>query len=104
MSRYQSSGIPDSSFPIPNYAARLRALEFQPYVDEVIRRPRAGVLEGEALEPSGDGFDLRVESGFLIARDEERGVHDHLVADRLVDSRRHRHLAQLIQDLGHVAL
>ena len=39
-----------------------------------------------------------------VAGDEERGVHDHPVADRLVRARRDRHVAQRLEDLADVAL
>src|SRR3990167_10474034 len=66
-----------------------RALERETDRDEVVRRPRTGVLEGElALVPLADLLDLTVEGLGLLARDEERRVHDHLVADHLVGPRR----------------
>jgi hypothetical protein len=51
----------------------------------------------------GDVLDAAVEGLLLIALDEERGVHDHLVADRTVDPRGHRHVAQPLQEFGDVA-
>src|SRR3989442_9165738 len=79
-------------------------LELQPYVDKVIRRPRAGALERQLVEAAVNRLHFRVERRLLIARDEERGVHDHLIADRLVDARRERHLAELMEDVGDVTL
>src|SRR5712692_2014481 len=64
----------------------LSPFEFQSNIDEVVRRPRPSVLEGQLVEAARDRLDLGVEGLFLIARDEKCGVHDHLVADRLVDA------------------
>ena len=50
------------------------------------------------------GLDLAVEGGLAITRDEERGVHDHLVADGLVRARGDGHIAQRLEDLADVAL
>ena len=38
----------------------------------------------------------------LVALDEERCVHDHLVADGAVDPRGHRHIAKTLQEFGDV--
>src|SRR5439155_9453592 len=84
--------------------ASMRPLELQPDVDEVVGRPRAGVLERQLLVLLADFLDARVERLFLVARDEERRVHDHPVADRLVRSRRDRDVAQRAEDPGDVAL
>src|SRR5688572_92555 len=81
-----------------------RALQLQADVDEVVRWPGSGVLEGQLVEARRDFLDAAVERLFLVALDEERGVHDHLVADRAVDARRHRDVAQPLQELGDVAL
>src|SRR5262249_1440268 len=78
--------------------------QFQPDVDEIVRRPRPGVLEGELLVLLADFLDAGVEGLLHLARHEERRVHDHAVADRLVGARGDRHVAQRAEDLGHVAL
>src|SRR4051812_41393526 len=65
----------------------LRALQFQADIDEVVRRPRTGVEERElVLVLLGDVGDLIVERLGLLAIDQERGIEDHLVADRFVGS------------------
>src|SRR5688500_9367623 len=48
----------------------VRALELQPDVDEVVRRPRAGVLEGQLVVALADILDPRVER-MLGLRSEE---------------------------------
>src|SRR4051812_46593812 len=80
------------------------AFELQPDVDEVVGRPRAGVLEGELLVLLPDLLDLRVERLLHFARDQEGSVHDHAVADRLVRPRRDRDIAQRAEDLRDIAL
>ena len=81
-----------------------RALQLQPDVDEVVGRPGARVLEGQLVVPGADLLHLRVEGRLLLARHQEGGVHDHLVADGLVGAGGHRHRPQLLEDLAHVAL
>src|SRR5262249_3811043 len=74
------------------------ALQFQSDVDEVVRRPRARVLEGQLVESGRDFLDAAIERQLLIALDEERGVHDHLVANRPDDARGNRNIAQPLQE------
>src|ERR1043166_1981039 len=81
----------------PTGGLDLRGLELQPDVDEVVRRPWTRVLERQLVEPPRDVFDLLVERLLLVSRDQERGVHDHLIANRLVDPRRPPHAAQLLE-------
>src|SRR5205085_3977889 len=69
-------------------------LQLEPDVHEVVGRPRAGVAERQMGVFRADGLDLAVEGGLAITRDEERGVHDHLVADGLVRARGDGHIAQ----------
>ena len=45
----------------------LSPLQFQPDVDEVVRRPGPRVLERQLVEAAGDFLDLLVERLFLIA-------------------------------------
>src|SRR6266568_4804766 len=94
------------SLPRPNTASgRRRALELQADGHEVVRRPRAGVLERElALELLADVVDLRVEVVGLVPAHEERRVHDHLVADDLVRPRRDRRVSQVVVDLPDVGV
>src|SRR3989454_12733908 len=82
-----------------------RALELQSDGDEVVWRPRARVAEGElSFVPLPDLADFRVEELGLIATDEERGVHDHLVPDHLVGTRGDRGFAKLVVDLPDVRI
>src|SRR5262245_31808306 len=58
-----------------------RALELEADVHEVVGRPGPGVLEVElALEALGDVVHRLVERLGPVALDEERGVHDHVLA------------------------
>src|SRR5262249_16916605 len=82
----------------------LCGLQLQANVDEVVRWPGPRVLERQVVVPAGDVLDLAVERAFLIPRDQKRRVHDHLIPDRLVDTGRDRHIAELSQDARHVAL
>src|SRR5262245_26339253 len=72
-------------------------------VDEVIGRPGTRKLERQPLVTLPDILDPCVERLLETARDEERRIHDHPIANRLVRSRRHRHVSQRFEDLGHVA-
>src|SRR4051812_46220438 len=83
---------------------RSGSFQLQPNIHEIVGRPRPRVFERELVESAGDRFHFRVERAFMVARNQERGVHDHLVADRLVDPRRDRHFTQLLEDVGDVAL
>src|SRR3954452_14244929 len=66
----------------------LRALQFEADIHEVVRRPWAGVEERElVLVLLGDVGDLIVERFRFLAIDQERGVEDHLVANRFVRTR-----------------
>src|SRR4029079_19210221 len=80
------------------------AFELEADVDEVVRRPGTGVLEGQLLVLLPDLLDPRVERLLHLARDEKGGVHDHAVADRLVRARGDRDVPQRGEDLGDVAL
>src|SRR5262249_44579403 len=75
----------------------MRAFELQADVAEVVRRPRPGVLEGQLLVLLADFLDPRVERLLALARHQERGVHDHAIADGLVGARRHRDVAQRVE-------
>ena len=61
-----------------------------------------GVLERQLVVALADVLDPRVERLLELAGDEERRVHDHPVADRLVRARRDRDVAQRLEDLRHV--
>src|SRR4030095_386324 len=61
----------------------LCSLKLEPDVHEVVRRPGAGVPERELVEATGNRLDPGRERALLVARYEERRVHDHVVADRL---------------------
>src|SRR5438876_517107 len=81
------------------------ALELQSNRDEVVRRPRPRFAERQlALVLLADVVDLRVEGLAVVAPDEERRVHDHLVADDLVRPRGDRRLAELVVDLADVGV
>src|SRR5438128_1446924 len=81
------------------------ALELQSDRDEVVRRPRPRLAERQlALVLLADVVDLRVEALAMVAPDEERRVHDHLVADDLVRARGDRRFAQLVIDLADVGV
>src|SRR5687768_14500244 len=86
----------------PALIAALGALQLEPDVDEVVRRPRARVLERQLLVARVDLLDLRVERRLLLAGDQEGAVEDHLVADRLVGARGHADVAERLEDLGLV--
>src|SRR6185295_5534291 len=60
---------------ISNRLLLLGALQLQPDVDEVVRRPGPRVLEGELVEAGADLLHPLVERLLLVARDEEGGVH-----------------------------
>src|SRR5262249_32164916 len=82
----------------------LRPLQLEPDVDEVVGRPRSRVAEGQLVVGGPDLLHARVEHRLLVARDEEGGVHDHLVADGLVGPGGHAHVAQALEDLVDVVL
>src|SRR5687768_13458212 len=78
-----------------NATSALRALELEADVHEVVRRPRSRVEERQlVLVLFRDLGDLIVEGPGLVTLHEERGVHDHLVADRLVRARGDGRVAQ----------
>src|SRR5438093_13082455 len=80
-----------------------RALELEADGDEVVRRPWTRVAEGQlSLVPPSNLPDLLVEEVGLRATDEERRVHDHLVADHLVGTRSDRCFAQVVVNLPNV--
>src|SRR5712691_3842106 len=80
-----------------------RALELESDRDEVVRRPGTRVAEGQlSLVTPSDVPNLLIEEVSLLATDEERRVHDHLVTDHLVGARRDRRFAQLVVDLPDV--
>src|SRR4051812_45870489 len=80
-----------------------RALELQTDGHEVVWRPRSGVLEAQlSLVALSDLVHFLIELVLLVATDEERRVHDHLVADHFVGSRRDRRALQLVIDLAYV--
>src|SRR5919198_4280022 len=65
-----------------------RPLQLQPDGHEVVRRPRSGVAERElALVARGDFLHFGVEDRGRVALDQERGVHDHPLANWLVGPR-----------------
>src|SRR4051812_10807172 len=78
--------------------------ELQPDVHEVVGRPRAGKLERELVVTLTDVADARVERLFGASCDQECGIHDHPVANRLIRARRHGDVSQRFEDLAHVAL
>src|SRR3954468_4237946 len=80
------------------------ALQFEADVDEIVRRPRPRVLEGQLVEVRRDVLDAPVERLFLVTLHQERGVHNHLVADRAVDAGRDRHVAKALEEFGDVSL
>src|SRR5882672_8475916 len=80
------------------------SFELEANIDEVIRRPRPCVLESQLVEARRDLLDALVERRLLVAQDEECRVHDHLVADRPVDARRHGDVAKPLKELGDVSL
>src|SRR5919204_3936361 len=82
-----------------------RPLQLQPDGHEVVRRPRAGVAERElALVARGDFLHFGVEDRGRVALDQERGVHDHPLANWLVGPRGDRRVAQILVDLAHVGV
>ena len=62
-----------------------RSFQLEPDVDEVVRRPWPCVFERQLVELARDRLHFRIEGLFLIAGNQERRVHDHLVPDGLVD-------------------
>src|SRR5215217_440566 len=78
------------SMMIMAWSLRFRGpFQLEADVDEVVRRPGAGVLEDQVLVAGIDLLDLGVEVGLAVAGHQEGGVEDHLVADRLVGARGH---------------
>src|SRR4051794_15252109 len=74
-------GVTEQPSNLATQQLSFRALQLQPDIDEVVRRPRSRVEERQlVLVLFRDVGDLVVERLRLLAIDEERGVHDHLVA------------------------
>src|SRR5207253_7003237 len=98
---------PDSGLSLKPEVWSLKPLspfQFQPYIHEVVRRPRTRVLEGELVESARDRFHLGVERLLLIPGDQERRVHDHLVPDWFVDAGRDRYVPELVQHRRDISL
>ncbi len=71
--------------------------------DKVIRRPRAGVPEGElAFVALRDFLHAPIEELRPITLHQKRHVHNHFVADRLVRTRRDRTFTQVLVDIANV--
>src|SRR5688572_28581855 len=89
---------------LPTTDLRCRpSLQLQPDVHKVVRRPWAGVLEVQALAVFlGNAVHGGDELGFFLAVNDEGGVHDHLVADGLVDARGDAYATQRFVDVAHV--
>ena len=62
------------------------------------------VFERQLIESARDRFDLGVECLLLIPGDQKRCIHDHLVADRLVDARSDRDVPELVEHGRNVSL
>src|SRR5256886_1630132 len=70
-------------------------LQLQAYVHKIVRRPWTGVFELQALFVFfRDLVDHGVELRFAIALDQESGIHNHLVADRLVIARSYAYITE----------
>src|SRR2546430_12646532 len=73
------------------------------YVHKIVRRPWTGVFELQALSVFfRDLVDHGVELRFAIALDQESGIHNHLVADRLVIARGHAHITECLINLSYI--
>src|SRR5688572_13259267 len=82
----------------------VRLLEFQLDVHEVVRRPRAGVLERQQVfVAAADFLDPVVERVLLSPLDQERGVEDHAVADDLVAAARDGDGLERLVNVGDIA-
>src|SRR5438552_1770040 len=78
-------------------------LQLQAYVHKIVRRPWTGVFELQALSVFfRDLVDHGVELRFAIALDQESGIHNHLVADRLVIARSHAHITECLINLSYI--
>src|SRR5687768_6045577 len=90
---------------VPRTTWSVRSFQLELDVDEVVRRPRAGILEGEdILVFPADVLHPLVERRFLLAIHEECGVEDHAVADRLVAPAGDGHGLQELVDVRDVPL
>src|SRR6185437_6083563 len=89
---------------VPPVLSRSHPLQLQPYIHEIVGRPRTRVLEFQALAIFfGDGVDRLIELGLAIAFHQKSRIHDHLVTDRLVVARSHAHAAQCLINLPHIS-
>src|SRR6266540_290118 len=78
-----------------------RLLQLQLDVDEVVRWPRAGVLEGEKLFVlAADLLHFVIERLLVISVDEKGGVENHPVTDDLVAPACDRRRLQGFMDVG----
>src|SRR5262249_32888236 len=78
-----------------------RAFELELDVDEVVRRPGAGVLERqEIIVAVADAAHALVELFAARALDQERRVHDHAITDDLVAAARDGDRLQGLVDIG----
>src|SRR5206468_10554551 len=93
----------DSSDAIsPGSRPLVRAFELEANIDEVVWRPWPGVFEGQLVVALTDVLHARIERSFKVSRDQERRVHNHAIADRLVRSRRDRDVAQRPEDFTDI--
>src|SRR6185312_11811005 len=91
-----------SSFASSPMRPLVRALELELDVDEVVRRPRTGVLERQqAFVAVAQLAHLFVEQFARRAFHEEGGVHDHAIADRFAAAARDGHRAQRFVHVDH---
>src|SRR5690606_40881318 len=103
--RNSQSGIGNQEFKNSKSSSPARLLQLQLDIDEVVRWPGAGVFEGEqVLVAQGDLLHRLVESLLAVALDEEGGVQDHAVADRLVGAGGDGGGLQGVVDIAYVAV
>src|ERR1700739_2183407 len=78
-------------------------LQFQADIHKVVRRPWAGIFEIQTIAKFlGDFVYSSVKLSFTGLLNQERRVHDHLVADGLVVSRGHADGPQSVIDFTHI--
>src|SRR5947209_1148946 len=99
------SSIKNILFTLPCYGfgRTFAALKLQTYVNEVIRRPGACVLERElAFVLCSNLFHLLVKLRLALALNQKRRVHNHPVAYGLVRARSDGSVSQDRIDLAYV--